>query len=282
MKKMIFLFVATALFFAGCTGGPQKADLIAQNDSLKSIIASRDAALDEMISTINVVEEGFKAINEAQGRINLDAASAEQTKMAALQRDIDFINQTLQKNKQQIAELEEKLQKSQSYSKQLKAMVQKLKAELEEKNKQIVALQQELAQKNIHIDELDKSVQQLSANVNELSAAKVANEKTISAQESSLNAVWYALGTKRELKEQNLLDGKKVLRGADANMSYFTKADKRKLTTIETHAKSAKLLTTHPEGSYKLERNSEKQYVLTITNADNFWSVSKYLIIQVR
>ena len=187
-----------------------------------------------------------------------------------------------QKNKQQIAELEEKLKNSQSYSKQLNKMVQKLKAELEEKNKQIISLQQELAQKNIHIDELDKSVQQLSTNVSELSATKAANEKTISAQESSLNAVWYAIGTKRELKEQNLLDGKKVLREADANMSYFTKADKRKLTTVETHAKNAKLLTTHPEGSYKLERNSEKQYVLTITNADNFWSVSKYLVIQVR
>ena len=282
MKKLIFLLVAAVAFFTSCIDGPNKADLVAQNDSLRNIIASRDAALDEMISTINIVEEGFKAINEAQGRINLDAASAEQTKKASLQKDIDFINETLQKNKQQIAELEEKLKKSQSYSKQLNKMVQKLKAELEEKNKQIISLQQELAQKNIHIEELDKSVQQLNANVDELSATKAANEKTISAQESSLNTVWYAIGTKRELKEQNLLDGKKVLREADANMSYFTKADKRKLTTVETHAKNAKLLTTHPEGSYKLERNSEKQYVLTITNADNFWSVSKYLVIQVR
>ena len=282
MKKVIFLLVAVVTFFTSCIDGPKKADLVAQNDSLRNIIASRDAALDEMISTINIVEEGFKAINEAQGRINLDAASTEQTKKASLQRDIDFINQTLQKNKQQIAELEEKLKKSQSYSKQLNKMVQKLKAELEEKNRQIVALQSELAQKNIHIEELDKNVKQLSANVDELSATKAANEKTINAQESSLNAVWYAIGTKRELKEQNLLDGRKVLRESDANMSYFTKADKRKLSTVETHAKSAKLLTTHPECSYKLERNSEKQYVLTITNADNFWSVSKYLIIQVK
>ena len=282
MKKKIFLLVAAVALFSSCIDGPKKADLIAQNDSLKSIIASRDAALDDMISTINVVEEGFKAINEAQGRINLDAASAEQTKAASLQKDIDFINQTLLKNKQQIAELEEKLAKSHSYSKQLQAMVKKLKVELEEKNKQIVALQGELAQKNVQIGELGKSVQQLNANVNELSATKVANEKTISAQESSLNSVWYAIGTKRELKDQNLLDGKKVLREADANMSYFTKADKRNLSTVETHSKSAKLLTTHPEGSYKLERNSDKQYVLTIVNADNFWSVSKYLIIQVK
>lgn len=282
MKKFIFLFVAMATFFASCTGGPKKSDLITQNDSLKSVIASRDAALDEMINTINIVEEGFKAINEAQGRINLDAAGAEQSKMLSLQKDINFINETLQRNKQQIAELEEKLGKSQSYSKQLKAMVEKLRTELEEKNRQIVALQEELSQKNIHIDELDKSVQELTTNVSELSAAKAANEKLISAQESSLNAVWYAIGTKSELKEMKILDGKKVLSRTDANMSYFTKADKRKLATVETHSKSAKLITTHPEGSYKLERNNEKLYVLTITNADDFWSVSKYLVIQVK
>lgn len=281
MKKTIFLLVAIATLFASCTNGPKKADLISQNDSLRSVLASRDAAMDEMINTINVVEQGFKAINEAQGRINLDAA-AEQSKLVTLQKDINFINETLQKNKQQIAELEEKLSKNQSYSKQLKTMVEKLKKELAEKNEQIAALQQELSQKNIHIEELDKSVQQLTGSVDELSATKAANEKIISAQENALNAVWYAIGTKSELKEQKILDGKKVLRDAAANMSYFTKCDRRELKTIETHEKSAKLLTTHPEGSYKLERNSEKKYVLTITDADNFWSVSKYLVIQVR
>lgn len=281
MKKTIFLLVAIATLFASCTNGPKKADLISQNDSLRSVLASRDAAMDEMINTINVVEQGFKAINEAQGRINLDAA-AEQSKLVTLQKDINFINETLQKNKQQIAELEEKLNKNQSYSKQLKTMVEKLKKELAEKNEQIAALQQELSQKNIHIEELDKSVQQLTGSVDELSATKAANEKIISAQENALNTVWYAIGTKSELKEQKILDGKKVLRDAAANMSYFTKCDRRELKTIETHEKSAKLLTTHPEGSYKLERNSEKKYVLTITDADNFWSVSKYLVIQVR
>lgn len=281
MKKTIFLLVAIATLFASCTNGPKKADLISQNDSLRSVLASRDAAMDEMINTINVVEQGFKAINEAQGRINLDAA-AEQSKLVTLQKDINFINETLQKNKQQIAELEEKLNKNQSYSKQLKTMVEKLKKELAEKNEQIAALQQELSQKNIHIEELDKSVQQLTGSVDELSATKAANEKIISAQDNALNTVWYAIGTKSELKEQKILDGKKVLRDAAANMSYFTKCDRRELKTIETHEKNAKLLTTHPEGSYKLERNSEKKYVLTITDADNFWSVSKYLVIQVR
>ena len=282
MKKSVYLLIAVAAIMIGCTNGPKRSQLITENDSLKTILAERDAALDEMIKTINIVEEGFEAINAAQGRINLDAASTEQSKMMKLQKDINFINETLANNRAQIAELEQKLSSSESSSKQLKSMVQKLKKELEAKSKQIIALQEELANKNIHIAELDKTVEELSSNVTSLSKTKAKNEQTISKQESELNSVWYAIGTKSELKEMNIISGKKVLEGGNAQMDYFTKADKRELTTIDTHEKNAKLLTTHPENSYKLERNKDKKYVLTITNPEKFWSVSKYLVIQVR
>ena len=202
--------------------------------------------------------------------------------MAKLKKDISFINETLDSNRKRIAELEEQLKNNKNASAQLKKMVANLKAELEEKNKQIAQLQEELASKNIHIDELDKAVEGLKGNVDELSKVKADNEKTISAQDAQINTVWYAMGTKSELKEMKILSGKKVLKEAGAKMDYFTKADKRDLKTILTNEKSAKILTTHPEGSYKLERNKEKKYVLTITDADSFWSVSKYLVIQVR
>ena len=282
MKKNVYLLIALVAFISSCTNGPKKSQLITENDSLRNVIAARDAVLDEMINTINIVEEGFKSINEAQGRINLDANGAEQSKMVSLQNDVRFINEMLNENRKRIAELEDKLNKNQTYSKQLKTMVDKLKSELEEKNRQLIVLQEELKNKNIHIGELDKAVETLTSNVSELKATKMANEKIISEQDSELNAVWYAIGTKSELKEMKILDGKKVLQNTDANMSYFTKSDLRELTEIETHEKYAKLLTVHPEDSYRLERNSDKKYVLTIVNPQNFWSISKFLVIQVR
>ena len=281
MKKTFYLIIAIAALAVSCTGGPGNSELKSQNDSLRSVIAARDAALDEMVATINVVEEGFRSINEAQGRINLDAAT-EESKMVALQKDFNFIAQTLENNRKRIAELEKSLNENQAASTQLKAMVAKLKKQLEEKNREIAALKEELASKNVKIGELDKAVQELNSNVTELNATKERNEKTISEQEDKLNSVWYAIGTKRELKDMDIVDGKKVLQSGKAVMSYFTKADMRTLTTIETHEKNAKLLTTHPEGSYKLERDSQKKYVLTIVDAEKFWSRTKYLVIQVR
>ena len=88
-------------------------------------------------------------------------------------------------------------------------------------------------------------------------------------------------GTKKELREQRILEGSDVLR-ADFNKSYFTKIDTRVDKEIKLYSKSAKLLTTHPAGSYNLVKDKQDQYELHITNPTQFWSVSKYLVVQVK
>ena len=72
------------------------------------------------------------------------------------------------------------------------------------------------------------------------------------------------------------------MREANANMDYFTKADMRELKSINTYAKSAKLLTSHPESSYNMVRDENKMYTLNIVDHVAFWSVSRYLVIQVK
>ena len=73
-----------------------------------------------------------------------------------------------------------------------------------------------------------------------------------------------------------------MLKDNDFNKEYFTEIDIRKDKVIKLYSKRAELLTTQPEGSYKLEKDDKGQYVLEITNPNNFWSVSRYLVIQVR
>jgi len=41
------------------------------------------------------------------------------------------------------------------------------------------------------------------------------------------------------------------------------------------------MLTSHPSSSYTLQRDANKQYVLRITDPQQFWSASKYLVVQV-
>lgn len=272
-KSIVFIFSLAALL-AACNDGPKREQLVGEIDSLRNVIVERDASLDEMIATINVVEEGFRSINEAQGRININTAGLEKN-ADRLKENFAFISNTLTKNKEEIERLKKQLNQSHTNSKQLKIMLDNLQTQLIEKSREIETMHEILAQKNIHIADLDKAVAELTEKNN-------SSLQKIDEQDKQLNAVWYAIGTKRELKGEKILVDGKVLNGTETNMDYFTQVDMRELASVPTHSKRAKLLTTHPEGSYTLVRDENKMYTLNITDPQAFWSVSRYLVIQVR
>lgn len=66
----------------------------------------------------------------------------------------------------------------------------------------------------------------------------------------------------------------------DFDQSFFTTADKRTLTRIALHSKKAEVLTNQPAGSYNIaDENGQK--VLVITNPEQFWSLSNYLVVKI-
>ena len=85
-----------------------------------------------------------------------------------------------------------------------------------------------------------------------------------------------------ELKEQKIISDGDVLKSSDFNKDYFIKIDIRYDKKIKLYSKNAKLLTTHPSGTYVLEKDKLGQYELQITDPNKFWSVSRYLVIQVK
>ena len=81
---------------------------------------------------------------------------------------------------------------------------------------------------------------------------------------------------------QKILEKGDVLKSADFNKDYFTQIDIRTTKEIKLYSKRAELLTTHPAKSYELVKDDKGQLTLKITNPKEFWSVSKYLVIQVK
>ena len=73
-----------------------------------------------------------------------------------------------------------------------------------------------------------------------------------------------------------------LLKEGDINKDYFTQIDIRTTKEIKLYSKDADVLTTHPTGSYALEKDDKGLLTLKITNPKEFWSVSKYLVIQVK
>lgn len=284
MKKIVLSVCCMAALLASCNNmGQNKDALQAQNDSLMLELSNRDAELDEIMGSFNEIQEGFREINEAENRVDLQGGTLEsQSSADKIKEDIRFISDKLKSNREQIAKLEEQLKNSNYQSAQLRKAIKNLTAELNAKQQQIETLQAELASKNIRIAELDEAVMDLNKNVDELSAENEAKAKTVEAQDKALNTAWYVFGTKSELKDQKILKRGDVLKDNEFNKDYFTQIDIRKDKEIKLYSKRAEVLTTHPVGSYELVKDDKNQLTLKITNPSAFWSVSRYLVIQVR
>ena len=292
MKKLAVLIVCAAVM-ASCDSlsGGSKDQLKAENDSLLMELTQRNAELDEMMGTFNDISEGFRQIDAAESRVDLQRGAVAEGSLNAKQQiasDIEFIRKQMEENKEQIAKLQAMLKNSKTNSSQLKKAVESLTQELNAKTQRIEELQAELASKNIRIQELDAAVTDLNAVKSELTAENEAKAKTVAEQDKALNTAWFVFGTKKELKDQKILSGSglfkkgSVLKEGDINKDYFTQIDIRTTKEIKLYSKDADVLTTHPTGSYALEKDDKGLLTLKITNPKEFWSVSKYLVIQVK
>ena len=289
MKKLLMMACLAAFVLTGCKDGKTTADNGAiQRDSLNSIIAQKDSELNDMMGTINEIEDGLNQINEAENRVTLLKNVEGATKKQKLKEDVQCIATRMKQNRELIAKLQKQLANSSIQSEQLKKTIENLNKQLEEKEKQMQALREELDKQDIHIMELDETINNLNTKSNRLTSESNRKTEVINAQDKQINTAWYVFGTKKELKNQHIIEDVNPLTGkfkvmtGNFNKNYFTKVDIRDLSEIKLYSKSAKLLTTHPSSSYNLVRDANKQYILRITNPQIFWSTSKYLVVLVK
>lgn len=277
-------FVSLALLLYGCKeykAPVANSPTVAKDDSLQQIISQRDTQINNMMATMNEIQEGFNEISEAENRVNLIQDDERADKASQIKEDIEFIADRMQQNRELIKKLQGQLRDSDFKSQELKKVIANMLRQLDEKDQQLQQLRAELDAKNIHIAELDETISNLNNNVTELKSESDEKSQIINNQETQLNTAWYVFGTRPELKDQRILMGDKVLQ-QNFNKNYFTKIDIRVTREIKLYSKSARLLTSHPAGSYELTRDNNKMYTLAITNPQLFWSTSKYLVVVVK
>ena len=281
MKKLFLASLCLAAL-VGCQDNKSKVDnaVTAERDSLNKVIAQKDNEINDIMSTFNQIEEGLREIGQAEGRISVAKDGEGTSRSQRIAENMQFIQQTMQQNRELIDKLRTQLRESSINGEQLKKTIESLALQLEEKDKQLQQLRAELDSKDIHIMDLDEKIANLNTNVSKLSNESAKKTETINAQDKQIHSAWFVFGTKKELKEQQILVNGKVLQG-NFNKDYFTKVDIRVDKEIKLYSRSAKMLTSHPSSSYTLQRDANKQYVLRITDPQLFWSTSKYLVILV-
>lgn len=282
--KQLKLFACLALLLLGaCTGKKSSPDLanMEQNDSLQRIIAQRDSEINDMMSTLNEIQEGLSAINQAENRLSIAREGEGANKTAQIKENIKFIANIMARNRELMKRLQQQLRESRFNGDELRKTISNLTQQLDDKAQELQRLKAELDAKDIHIAELDEKIDNLNDNVENLQTDAQQKAQTISNQDKQLNTAWFVFGTKKELKEQHIMENGKVLQ-SNFNKNYFAKIDIRIDKEIKFYSKSARILTMHPSGSYTLTPDVNKQYVLRITNPQLFWSTSKYLVVLVK
>ncbi len=283
MKKIAYSLLLASIILVACNSkqeepekNPLADSLTTVNSQLNSQLSQKEVALQEFIEAFNEIQENINQIKEKEKIVTNNTQSGDvKSKEETIKEDIQAIYDLLNKNKMKVATLSKKLKESNIKMESLEKMVANLQAIIDEKDKEIESLKDKIEELNIELSNLQTSYQELSQE-NEIKTEK-------------LYTAYYAIGTAKELKEKGVVTkeggfigiGKANKLKDDFNKDYFTKIDIMKVTSIPISAKSAKILTTHPSSSYKIIGDKKHVDRIEITNPDEFWSASKYLVIIV-
>ena len=288
------LFFAALMFVAFATScnverSEKYQTLLAERDSLYTAAVAAKGGFDNALNTINEIEAALESVRAAEGIIIMESEEGNTNKAVT---EINAIQQTLQENRNKIADLEKQLASQGAQSKALNQTVSRLKKQLEEKDTYINGLKEELqqsrqqiAQLNTQVSSLNQNIDNLNENIDLLNVQNAAQQATIKNQDAALNTVWVCIATPQVLKEKGLVKGGKLqvnAIGQGLDKSQFMQADMRELTNIPLNSKKANLLTSHPESSYEITAGEDGSKVLNIKNKEAFWSISKYLVVSIK
>jgi hypothetical protein len=245
------------------------------------------ADYEELNSYLGEIASGLDSIAVQEGQLfatNSTPGESPALSREQIKKNLEAYKQTLASQRERIGSLEKKLKGSKGSNTKLLGIVESLNAQLAAKDAELDKLRKQVASNNVSIDYLMSSVNSLLFKTNEQEQTINEQKDALDAKDNKLNEAFVKMGPKAELKKLGLLSGGNLLKKSKVdydNMdpNLFKRIDKRKTKTIEIPYKKAKILTPVPSDSYSMEERDDRNY-LVITNAEKFWSVSNYLIIQ--
>lgn len=247
-----------------------------KESEMQAELARRDSTINFFIESMNQIEGTLEEIRAKQTEATQQSKDLEmqKTQPERIVEQITSLNQLIEKNKKTISNLQSKLKKANIKISEFEQLVERLTRQIDEKDKEISQLKGELENRNYTLKNLFEEYNQ--------------RVEDLGNQAKVMATAFYAFGSKKELMENGVITreggfiglGKESKLSDQMNKKYFTQIDIFEVMEITLSSKKAKLLTTHPKGSYRIE-GSNRAEKLVIQNPEDFWSVSKYLVVEV-
>lgn len=283
MKKIALGCLVALLTLTGCKNNSETTDqnvADASRQELEDALADRD----QLIALVNQINADMDSIRSIENIIAVTGSSEMTDRQEALRSNMSAIRDGLRQRRERLDELERRLNASNLSNNNLRQTIATLRSRIDAQDAEIAQLRQNLDQARQQIGDLDLAVDSLNRTVNDVTSARDSVSAEARRIENELNRCYYAIGTRSELRQYNIIETgflrrTKLMEG-DFDRSFFTTADKRTLTSIDLNSSRARVLTNQPEESYRIiDANGHK--MLQITNPALFWSLSNYLVIQI-
>lgn len=289
---MAVLAIATSLF-AACQTGPsaeqltiEKNKALAERAQLEDELRQRDSLIAAMTLSFDDIEKNI-ALMDDQGKVlhaNVDELEKGGDKRQKILSDIQLMNGLLQESQDKVADLQKKLDRSNYKTSDLRKKLEAIQGELAARDTALMQMRDLLAERDFTIDQVSKQLSDF-----QLDIAK--REATIEQLENAINTAYLATGTYKDLEQKGVLTkeggvigiGRHVALNENARSNAFAAVDVRELRTVPLNVHRATLVTEHPEGSYEMVKDGGDDIAyLQIKDADRFWQMSKYLVVEVK
>lgn len=286
MKKLLFAVAALSLFGMNSCNNAELERLQAQNDSLRSVVTTDGFKMDDYFKAFNDIQDNLNSIKEKENIISMKTKNGElsESQGEQINEDILAIYDLMLQNKQTIADLNKKLSNAGVKNTQLQKSLKLLQDQMTSKDKEITSLKEKLSELNFNVEKLESEVADMTQRLEAEQAENEVKTEIITEQDLALNTVYYVFGTKKELVNHKVIDKEGAFKGLkigdNFDKNYFTKVDLRDLNKIQINSKVDRILSAHPQNSYRMvtSSNGNVQYI-EILDQNAFWEKGKFCVI---
>lgn len=280
-------------------------DQYEENNKLEAQMEEMDTKNKEVARYFMEIEENLSSIREREGNIVNDLSSenagAEEPQKRVM-REIKAIEQLMYDNRSLINQLKinvgEKDQKLAQYTTAInnmekridgyKTQTDRLEAEKAELKQNLEFTAAEGAALRDELQDKKADLQQKQKVINTQQMVLTTQNKEIMQRDYESRKAFVAVGTYKDLKEQNVIEKEGGILGIaatktvkdDFNPDAFIRVDNKYYGRIPVFAKKAELVSHHSPDSYEYVLGSNDQIDwIEITDPEKFWESTKYLVV---
>ena len=285
-NTIIMLAAGLMVVSTGCNK-EELENLRQQNEKLNQQIEQKNQTIDDLKQTNSQIEQSLQLIIDKQG--DVDQADLDKVPGEQMKQRLSRLKEMVQTSGKEAEELKADLRGARSQAVKYKKQVYDLEEKISHYEDSIRAINKDLTGKVQKIKEMSDELYKKDTALTRIRKENKKYLESLHKKNRVMNTGYVAVGAEKDLQENDVIVKKGGFLGflgqtASLNPDFnqedfetFDIPDEQKIT-IEAAKRKVEVVTPQPKNAYKLEE-ADGTTTLTITDSEQFWRATKYLVI---